>query len=464
MTWDDDPRPTPAERRADGRARRQAVPRSSHGEWAPAADRPDPVDLLEEQNEQRLPWLAPVRRGRMVASPFTFYRGAARVMAADLAATADSGLRVQACGDAHLSNFGAYASPERQLVFDVNDFDETLPGPWEWDLKRLAASFTIAAQASGFPGKVQRSVTAGAVASYRTAMAEMADERYLDVWYDHLAVDDLAEVPGVVDSKAGRKRVSQFVAQARSKDSLQALRKLAVEVDGRWRIRSQPPVLVPLDDVPDERSPDALRQVVEEALVAYRDSLADHRRHLLDRYRPVDVALKVVGVGSVGTRCLIVLLEGRDHQDPLFLQVKEATRSVLEEHLPKSRYRNSGRRVVAGQRLTQAASDVFLGWTRSNVGRDFYVRQLRDWKGSVAVEAMAPDQLHAYARVCGWTLARGHARSGDPCAIAGYVGSGVALDAAMAAFGQAYAAQNAEDHAAFAQAIADGRLEADREG
>lgn len=464
MPWSDDDRPTPEERRAEGRERRKAVPRSAHGDWAPAPDRPDPVALLEEQGEQRLPWLAPVRRGRMVASPFTFFRGAARIMATDLAATPDSGLRVQACGDAHLSNFGAYASPERQLVFDANDFDETLPGPWEWDLKRLAASFTIAAQASGFSAKAQRATTAEAVAAYRTAMAEMAGMRELDLWYDHLSIQELAQVPGVIDSKAGRKRMSRFVAKAQAKDSLQALRKLAVEEGGRWRIRSQPPVLVPLRDLPDERGPDELAEIVQRALDDYRSTLPDHRAHLLDRFQPIDIALKVVGVGSVGTRCLIVLLEGRDRGDPLFLQIKEATRSVLEEHLPKSRYRNSGRRVVEGQHLVQAASDVFLGWTRSTAGRDFYVRQLRDWKGSVVVEAMDPTQLRSYARVCGWTLARGHARTGDRCAIAGYVGRGVALDRSMVAFAEAYAAQNAEDHAAFAQAIADGQLEADVDG
>ena len=463
MSWQDVDRPTPQERHASGRARRKEVPRSSHGDWAPAPGRPDPVALLEEQNADRVSFLVPIRRGRMAATPFTFFRGAARVMATDLAATPDSGLRVQACGDAHLSNLGAYASPERELVFDLNDFDETLPGPWEWDLKRLAASFTIAAQASGFAAKAQRSITAAAVASYRTGMRRLADERFLDVWYEHLPVSDLAEVPGVADGEQGDQPLSRFAAKARNRDSLQALHKLAVEEGGTWRIRSQPPVLIPLSEVPAEHRPEEYEQVAHDALDDYRSTLPDHRAHLLSRYQPIDIAAKVVGVGSVGTRCLIVLLQGRDHDDPLFLQIKEAGRSVLEEHLPRSRYRNAGRRVVEGQRLLQAASDVFLGWTRGQGGRDFYVRQLRDWKGSVPVEAMDEQQLGRYARVCGWTLARAHARTGDPSAIAGYVGQGVVLDRAMVAFAEAYAAQNAEDHAAFAQAIADGRLEADEE-
>ena len=464
MEWTDEGRATPEDRRALGRSRRKDVPRSSHGDWSPAPDRPDPVALLEEQNEARLAHLVPVRRGRMVATAFTFYRGAARIMASDLADTPDAGLRVQACGDAHLSNFGAYASPERQLFFDVNDFDETLPGPWEWDLKRLAASFTIAAQHVGFSRSAQRSITARAVSSYREAMAEMAELRQLDLWYDHLNVDELGEVPGMLGGKQARKRLRGFSAKARSKDSLQALRKLAVDDGGRWRIRSDPPVLIPLEDLPDERSAAQLRQEVELVLDRYRTTLPDHRAHLLSTFRPIDVALKVVGVGSVGTRCLIVLLEGRDRQDPLFLQLKEADRSVLEEHLPKSRYRNHGRRVVEGQRLVQAASDVFLGWTRSSTGTDFYVRQLRDWKGSVDVDAYDEDGLRRYARVCGWTLARGHARSGDPIAIAGYVGTGDVLDRALVAFAESYAEQNRADHAAFAQAIADGRLEADLDG
>lgn len=464
MVWTEQAGPTVDERRADGRARRKAVPRSSHGQWAPAPDRPDPVALVEGQNEQRLRELLPVRRGRMVASPFTFYRGAARVMAWDLSATPDSGLTVQACGDAHLSNFGAYASPERQLVFDVNDFDETLPGPWEWDLKRLAASFTIAARQSGMAAADRASVTAEAVSSYRQAMADFAEMGYLALWYDTMSFEALAEAPGLFIDQRERERLDRFARKARSKDNLQALHKLAVEVDGSYRIRSDPPVLVPLEEVPEGLPAGDLEAIVDAALDDYRASLPDHRAALLDRFTPVDIALKVVGVGSVGTVCLVALLEGRDRDDPLFLQIKEATRSVLAEHLPASRYRNHGRRVVEGQRLMQSASDVFLGWTRGAGGRDFYLRQLRDWKGSVDVEAMDVEALTRYARMCGWTLARGHARSGDAVAIAAYVGAGTVLDQALVEFSEAYADQNEADHAEFAQAIADGRLEADVEG
>lgn len=446
------------ERASEGRAARKKVARSSHGDWVPPADRRDPVALLEEQNRSRLPFLVPIRHARMRVSPFTFYRGTARIMAADLAATPTSGLTVQLGGDAHCSNFGAYASPERQLVFDANDFDETLRGPWEWDLKRLAVSFTVAGQSLGFSKEVTRVATARCAESYRLAMASFAPMGFLDLWYVHMTVDRLSEVGGL-DLQAVAGRIDRFVRRARSKTSLQALRKLTVEEGGRYRIRSDPPVLFPLSELPEEFDPRGLEGVVRDALERYEETLADDRRWLLGRYSVVDVGLKVVGVGSVGTRCLIVLFQGRDSQDPLFLQAKEATASVLEEFLEPSPYDNHGRRVVEGQRMIQAESDVFLGWTRGREGRDFYVRQLRDWKGSVEIEKATPEQLEFYARLCGYTLARGHARSGDAVAIQAYAGKSDTFDRAVVAFAEKYARQNLEDYEAFSQAIADGRLE-----
>jgi uncharacterized protein (DUF2252 family) len=451
---------TPDQRVELGRSARQEVPRSSHAEWSPAPDRPDPVELLEEQNEDRLPWLVPVRRGRMSASPFAFYRGAARLMAQDLAPTPVSGLTVQVCGDAHLSNFGAYASPERQLVFDVNDFDETLPGPWEWDLKRLATSFQIASQHRGFPSASSRSVTAASVHGYRQAMARFAGLGNLDIWYALLPVEQLAQLAG---TKKEQKEAREAATKARSRDSLQALGKLA-EADGdTYRIKSEPPVLLPLRELSGEVDPDALRDAVRESFRSYAASLPGDRRHLLSTYRFVDVALKVVGVGSVGTRCLVVLLEGRDRKDPLFLQVKEASESVLEEHLPRSVYQNHGRRVVEGQHLMQAASDVFLGWSRVVLGHEYYWRQLRDWKASVDVERMDPDQMTVYATLCGWTLAHAHARSGDPIAISAYLGTGDQFDKAVTVFAEAYARQNRRDYDEFVGQIRNGSLEADTE-
>ena len=407
---------SPAERRAAGKAARKAVPRSSHAEWSPGPDRPDPVALVEGQNANRLQFLVPVRRGRMSVSAFTFYRGAARIMASDLATTPNSGLTVQSCGDAHLSNFGFYASPERQLVFDINDFDETLPGPWEWDVKRLAASFMIAGRNRGFSDEDCRKITATSVAGYRQTMAEMAGNRTLDVWYAHLSADTLSNVFASRGAKKAVKRTKKTASKAKSKDSLQALRKLAEKVDGTYQIKSDHPVLVPLRDLGDEAEQQQIREGARQSFEEYRSTMRRDRQVLLDRFRPVDIAIKVVGVGSVGTRCYILLLEGRDEADPLFLQIKEATKSVLEEHLPASRWRNSGRRVVVGQRLMQSASDVFLGWSRSVQGHEYYWRQLRDWKGSADVDGAGRKALTRYAGVCGWTLARSHARTGDPIA------------------------------------------------
>jgi uncharacterized protein (DUF2252 family) len=441
-----------------GRVARSQVPRSSHRLWEAPEGRPDPVALLEQQNETRVPWLVPLRHARMRVSPFTFFRGTACVMAADLATTPNSGLTVQVGGDAHLSNFGAYASPERQLVFDANDFDETLPGPWEWDLKRLAASFTVAAQSLGFDPPSARMVTAQAVKSYRKSIVRYGEMGYLDLWYDHVTSDDVRQSRGV-DPVELAARLDRFERKARAKTSLQALEKLAIEENGHYRIRSDPPVLFPLRELPAEYDAPALEGVVHAGLEAYKESLSDDRRCLLDRFKIVDVGVKVVGVGSVGTRCLIVLLEGRDRQDPLFLQIKEAGPSVLEEHLDASVYANHGRRVVEGQKLTQAESDIFLGWTEGGLeGFHFYVRQLRDWKGSVALDTGTPEQLAFYARLCGMTLARGHARTGDAVAIASYLGKSDSLDRAITDFSEGYADQNQRDYEAFTTAIHDGRL------
>ena len=446
------------ERHDVGREARNRVPRSSHGDWTPAADRADPVALLVEQNERRDQDLVPVRHGRMKVSPFTFYRGAARVMAHDLAGTPVAGLTAQLCGDAHLSNFGLYASPERAQVFDLNDFDETLPGPFEWDVKRMAASFTIAARNNGFSNEHIADVTAVSAATYRESMWQFAGKRTLDIWYDHLDVDAVLQ-EGPQDQL--RKEAEKIASKARLKDSLQALSKLAEEVGGTYRIKSQPPVVIPLRDVPPELLPPSIEEVIHEQHRAYRSTLQPDRRLLLERFKVVDVARKVVGVGSVGTRGFIVLLEGRDRDDPLFLQLKEATRSVLEEHLPKSRYRNHGERVVQGQRMMQAASDIFLGWTKgADVSRHFYWRQLRDMKGSIDVEALKHEGLQRYARACGWTLARAHARTGDPIAISAYLGKGPTFDRAIVEFSERYADQNEKDYAAFLDAIASGRVEA----
>jgi uncharacterized protein (DUF2252 family) len=453
------------ERRNAGKEARVRVPRSSIEGWEPSPDRPDPVDLIEQQNATREPDLVPVRHGRMMVSPFTFYRGGAKIMSADLQHIPRAGLNVQLCGDAHLSNFGVFASPERALLFDLNDFDETLPGPFEYDVARLAASFVIAARNNGFSRSDARSVTTEVIRAYRTSMRTFADMRTLDVWYSRLDADEV-----VAKAASGSKRPSKAVdrsrkmlQKARTKDSLQALSKLTEVVDGQHQIVADPPIVVPARDLMATYSisPDVIGDVLRTLLRDYRASLSNDRRHLLERFELVDVARKVVGVGSVGTRAWIGLLRGRDGDDPLFLQVKEASRSVLEDHLPKSRYRQPGERVVAGQRLMQAASDIFLGWTKGyEQDRFYYWRQLRDMKGSIDVESMAPAGMAFYADVCAWTLARAHARSGDPVAIASYLGGGDRFDRAMTDFAERYADQNERDYEAFCEAIRSGQLEA----
>jgi uncharacterized protein (DUF2252 family) len=453
-----------AERVASGRAARSAAPRSSHAAWEPAAGRADPVAILERQAASRVPELVPIRYGRMSASPFAFFRGAAAVMAADLATTPVSGLRVQACGDAHLSNFGAFAAPDRRLVFDLNDFDESLPGPWEWDVKRLAASFAIAGRENGFKRKRRQEATLTAVRSYREAMRAFAGQTNLEVWYSRLDVEEaLGEIEDAEPEVARRAR--RGVDKARSKDSLRALAKLSRTVDGEPRIRSEPPLLVPVADLVGAGEEDEVRAGLDTVLASYRESLPADRRQLLDGYRLRDIARKVVGVGSVGTRAWVLLLTGADDDDPLFLQAKEAEASVLEPYAGASRFDNHGRRVVEGQRLMQAASDIFLGWCPV-VGLDgrerhFYVRQLWDWKRSAEVESLTPPGLEIYARICGWTLARAHARSGDRLAIAAYLGAGDSFDGAIAEFSEAYADQSERDHAALLAAIDSGRIEAE---
>jgi uncharacterized protein (DUF2252 family) len=457
------PHLTPQERSARGKAARKEVPRSAHAVWEPPPDRPDPIALLQEQATTRVPELVPIRYGRMAASPFAFYRGAALVMASDLSRTPRSGLNVQLCGDAHLSNFGLYTSPERTTVFDMNDFDETLPGPWEWDVKRLSASFVIAARENGYARKDVRAAALSPVREYREAMQRFAGMSNLDVWYQHLKIDALLDrLRGEIDPRIIR-RAEQNVAKSRAKDSLHAYAKLVEQVDGAARITSDPPLIVPLRELV-EGDPEQLAGEVRKILRSYRRTLQVDRRHILEQYRFVDLARKVVGVGSVGARAFITLMLGRDEQDPLFLQIKEAQPSVLERFLPASEYSNSGQRVVTGQRLTQAASDIFLGWIRvkgiDGVMRDFYVRQLRDGKGSAVIEGMNPAGMQIYGRVCGWTLARAHARSGDRIAIAAYLGNSDAFDRAIAGFAEAYADQNERDHAALVDAIASGRITA----
>jgi uncharacterized protein (DUF2252 family) len=459
--------PSLDERRARGKEAANRTPVSTHRGWIPTADRSDPVALLEQQDATRDTDLVPVRHGRMAASPFTFYRGAAKIMAADLKPSPRAGLVVQLCGDAHLSNFGGFASPERRLLFDLNDFDETLPGPFEYDVKRMAASFTIAARNNGFAKADVKAVTVANVTAYREAIAEFARMPTMDVWYSHLDEDDVvagarAGAKTKEDTKAV-KRGEKNLDKAHSRDSLQALSKLAEKVDGTYRIVSQPPIVVPLRDLPAAYgiSAEEIASTVREQFRTYRATLQADRRNLLERFRIVDAARKVVGVGSVGARAFIVLLQGRDDHDPLFLQLKEASASVLEDHLPRSRFRQPGERVVQGQRLMQAASDIFLGWsTGLGTSRHYYWRQLRDMKGSALVEQMSPSGMRYYAYLCGWTLARAHARSGDPVAISEYLGESDAFDRAIADFAKRYADRNEKDYEEFTRAIASGRLAA----
>jgi uncharacterized protein (DUF2252 family) len=436
-----------AEQVEAGVRERERVPRRALGAWEPAPDRPDPIAILEAQGESRIQELLPIRYGRMAVSPFTFYRGAAAVMAADLAPAPRTSLRVQVCGDAHLSNFGVYASPERTLVFDLNDFDETLPGPFEWDVKRLAASFAVAGRSLGWkPALSQRAITF-AMGSYRLRMAEFARNGALDTWYSKLALEDLrAYLPR--DRRVG---IDLAIERAQRRDNLGALRKVTEVVDGRRRLVDQPPLMVRVTDPGlEERLHDVFRD--------YRRTLAPERRQLLSRYRFVDLARKVVGVGSVGTRCWVAYLEGADEGDPLFLQVKEAGPSVLEAHLGRAAERHPGQRVVNGQRLMQAASDVFLGWVTGPGGQHYYWRQLWDAKLSADLERFQEPGLLAYARACGWALARAHARSGSPISIAAYLGTSGRFEQSMVAFAEAYADQNDRDHAALVAAIDAGRL------
>lgn len=457
----------PAERAARGKAARARAPLESHATFEPGPRRADPVGLLEEQARSRVPELVPVRYGRMLTSPFAYYRGAALPMAADLAATPCSGLTVQACGDAHLSNFGLFASPERRLVFDVNDFDETLPGPWEWDVKRLAASMEIAARDNGFSRKQRRTIVSATVARYRQSMRSLAEMANLDVWYMHVETAELLAEFGSRMRPRQRKRLGKMFAKARTRDSMEELRKLTRVVDGRPRIVSDPPLIVPLVDLlPGEAEDSGVESAIGELIAAYTQTLQPNRRLLLEQFEFADMARKVVGVGSVGTRCWIVLMLGRNEFDPLFLQVKEAQESVLSRFTQRSWRGNQGERVVEGQRLMQAVSDIFLGWQRA-VGidgrtRDFYIRQLRDWKLSLPVEVMVPHGMRLYGELCGGTLARAHARSGDRIAIAAYLGGSKAFDRAVTEFAIAYADQNERDFAALGAAVSSGRLTAAR--
>jgi uncharacterized protein (DUF2252 family) len=456
---------SPEERAAAGRDARSAAPRSGHGEWQPAAGRPDPVELLEGQAASRVGRLVPLRYGRMLVSPFAFYRGAAAVMAADLAGTPRSGLETQLCGDAHLSNFGGFASPERRLVFDLNDFDETLPGPWEWDVKRLVASFSLAGRDRGCKARERQRIVLAAAREYRETMRRLAQMGNLESWYQQLDADSIAARWVAVAGEKQRRRFERGVTKAQAKDSSRAFAKLTEEVDGKLRIVSDPPLIMPIEELADEAPGVDIEAVLLQVLSDYRDSLDLEHRTVLDSYRLVDAAFKVVGVGSVGTRAWIALMLGRDARDPLFLQVKEAQRSVLEPYTAPSRFELQGERVVQGQRLMQATSDIMLGWVRAagvdGEDRDFYVRQLWDWKASVRVEEMEPRALAAYAEICGMTLAHAHARGGDRIAIAAYLGKGETFDQALVAFAEAYADQSERDYEALKGAVAAGRVEAD---
>ena len=452
-----------ADRVAKGKDARSLAPLQAHAQFAPDASR-DPVGLLLEQAKTRVPELVPVRHGRMLVSPFTFFRGAALPMAVDLASTPTSGLRVQLCGDAHLSNFGAFASPERRMVFDVNDFDETLPGPFEWDVKRLAASLAVAGRDNGFPERACRKISAAGAKSYRKAMHEFARQSLLTVWYAHLDVEDAIREFTSQVKKSGLKNVEKMLAKAHTHDSIQALSKLTTVVDGQRRIISQPPLIEPIEEAFPEQQAGAIQDEMRRMLSKYQRTLQTDRRYLFDHFKLVHVARKVVGVGSVGTRCWIALMDAGDGTEPLFLQIKEAQVSVLAEHCGRSRFNNQGERVVAGQHLMQAESDIFLGWTHAEtpdgVSHEFYIRQLKDWKFSAPIEQMAPAGLASYAELCGWTLARAHARSGDRIALAAYLGNSDKFDQAIAEFAEKYADQNGRDYAALQAAVKSGRAEA----
>ena len=463
MTRDDQ---SPTARAEYGRSARSRVPRAAHATFVASPDRPDPISQLEEQAQSRVQELVPIRYGRMLASPFAFFRGGALIMASDLATTPTSGLHVQTCGDAHLSNFGLFATPERNMVFDLNDFDETHPGPWEWDIKRLTASLVVAARGRTFSDQERRTVVLATAESYRVAMRQFAAMGNNEVWYARLDVDKALTAIGPALNRSSRQQTKAGVAKARSKDSLRALEKLTRVVDGQRQIISDPPLVVPIEELSNAAERATLTATMQRLIRSYRETLATDRQHLLDQFQLLQVARKVVGVGSVGSQAWILLLIGRDQDDPLFLQAKEAQPSVLERFTQNCQYSNQGQRVVAGQRLMQASSDIFLGWDRvdgsDGVRRDFYVRQLQDWKGSADITGMMPAGMTAYGRVCGWTLARAHARSGDRIAIASYLGKGAAFDEALAAFSEAYADQNERDFAALQRAVSDSRIIARR--
>jgi uncharacterized protein (DUF2252 family) len=451
-------------RRARGRAARDAASRKSHGAWSAPAGRADPVGVLEQQGQTRLAELLPIRYRRMAESPFAFYRGTAAIMAADLAATPRSGLSAQLCGDAHLSNFGGFAAPDRELVFDLNDFDETLPGPWEWDVKRLAASVAIAGRDAGLGGGDRRAAVEAVGRAYRKAMHEFAEMRNLDLWHTRLRADEiLARARAGLGEKAAR-RLKRDMEKAERKNSLHALDKLTRRVDGELRLISDPPLMVPLAELLPEADAAALTDAMAGIVRDYTDSVRPDLRRIVESYRVVDVARKVVGVGSVGTRAWVALMIGRDDGDPLFLQVKEAQPSVLQTHVGRGRYTHQGRRVVEGQRLMQAAGDALLGWIRTTDvdgnKRDFYVRQLWDWKYSVAVERFDANGFERYGRLCGMTLARAHARTGDRVALAAYLGNSDSFDTALARFAESYADTTESDHKALVDAIRSGRLNA----
>ena len=447
-------RATVDERVSRGRAIRKQLPRVAHTGWTTPPTRRDPISVLEAQAADRLPDLVGIRYGRMLSSPFAFYRGGAAIMAMDLASMPTTGLTVQLCGDAHLANFGVYASPERELVFDINDFDETLPGPFEWDVKRLAASFVVAARTNQFSVAQSRTAALAAVAAYREAMLRFAGLGNLAIWYTHLTVDDIT---GMLADPRQQKNAQNWITKARSNTSMRALAKLTTVQDGRRRIVDDPPLI---ERLPPEMVGKDIGGRLTNAFDEYLKGLDPDRQHLLQQYTAVDVARKVVGVGSVGTRCYIVLLEGRNVEDPLFLQVKEAETSVLEPYAGKSQYPNNGQRVVVGQRRMQAASDIFLGWVRGIEGRDFYWRQLQDLKGSVPIESVTPAGLDVYARVCGQTLARAHARSGDSVQIAAYLGASPRFDEAIASFAEDYADQTNKDYQQLVASHKQGRIPA----
>ena len=456
------PHLTVEEREARGKAARREVPRESHAAFTPGSLRADPVELLERQAVTRVAELVPIRYGRMLVSPFTFYRGAALIMASDLAGAPRSGLKTQVCGDAHLMNFGVFGSPERRLVFGINDFDETFPGPWEWDVKRLAASFAIAGRDNGFTAKDRKKVLLILLGAYRSAMREFAGMTNLAVWYSHLDVDAMVSLLRKDVDKAAAARAEANVAKARSRDSMQAFAKLTHVVDGEPRIISDPPLIQPVEELFEGMDREQLMESLRTIIRGYRRTLQSDRRHLLEDFRLAHVARKVVGVGSVGTRAWILLMLGRDERDPLFLQAKEAEASVLEEFVGGGRPKSHGSRVVHGQHLMQESSDIFLGWQSvdgaDGVRRDYYVRQLRDWKGSAIVEAMSPSTMAVYARMCAWSLARGHARSGDRIAIGSYLGGRDVFDQAVAEFSETYADQNERDYDALVQAEKSGRI------